>query len=233
MATRHSILFIADEVATGFGRTGAMFACQAEGIEPDFMAMAKGITGGYLPLAATITTEEVFRAFCGEYRSKKTFFHGHTYTANPLACAAALANLEVFEKRDTIGKLQDKIALLKRRLRDFWDLKHVGDIRQVGFMVGVELVRDRDRKRGYPYSAKMGIKVVQEARRRGLVIRPLGDVVVLMPPLSITQGELEELLDITYQSIKTVTEGGAWRGKSKLTRGTLNDSTAPWARASS
>ncbi len=206
LATRYGILFIADEVATGFGRTGALFACQLESIEPDFLAIAKGITGGYLPLAATLTTQRVFDAFRTEYREGKTFFHGHTYTANPLACVAGLANLEVFEKEDTLGKLQGKIAFLRERLQGFRELEHVGDIRQLGFMVGIELVSNRDSKKPYPYEARTGTKVIKEARRRGLVIRPLGDVVVLMPPLSINQEELDKLLEITYHSIKVVTE---------------------------
>lgn len=205
LATKYDILFIADEVATGFGRSGALFACLLEGVEPDFLVLAKGITGGYLPLAATITTQKVFDAFCGEYAEKKTFFHGHTYTANPLACAAALASLGVFEKEDTIEKLQGKIAFLRDRLQGFLGLEHVGDIRQLGFMVGIELVHDRDSKKSYPYGAKTGIRVTQEARKRGLMIRPLGDVIVLMPPLSISQDELDKLLEITYESIKVVT----------------------------
>ncbi|MEE9610378.1 MAG: adenosylmethionine--8-amino-7-oxononanoate transaminase [Desulfatiglandales bacterium] len=207
LAAKYNILFIADEVATGFGRTGELFACQHEWIDPDFMVLAKGITGGYLPLAVTISTQKVFDAFLGEYKGKKTFFHGHTYTANPLACAAALANLEVFQKEDTLGKLQSKIGQLKEGLKIFSDLKHVGDVRQLGFMVGIELVSDPETKAPYPYEAKTGIKVVQEARRHGLVIRPLGDVIILMPPLSISSKEMEKLLEITFHSIKKVTEG--------------------------
>lgn len=206
MAAKHEILFIADEVATGFGRTGALFACDREGIEPDFMTLAKGITGGYLPLAATLTTQKIFDAFFQDYRAQRTFFHGHTYTGNPLAGAAALANLEVFEREDTMEKLQEKIAFLGDRLKSFWELKHVGDIRQLGFMVGVEIVRDRDGKKPYPFGTKTGIKVIREARKRGLVIRPLGDVIVLMPPLSMSLEELDRLLEITYESIKVVTE---------------------------
>lgn len=206
LATKYDILFIADEVATGFGRSGALFACMHEGIEPDFLAVAKGITGGYLPLAATLTTQEVFDAFCSEYKEKKTLFHGHTYTANPIACAAALASLKVFERENTIGELQGKIAFLRNKLKSFGELKHVGDIRQLGFMVGIELVRDPDTKKSYPYGAKMGIKVTKEARKRGLIIRPLGDVIVLMPPLSMNYVEMEKLLEITYYSIKAVTE---------------------------
>ena len=206
LASKYELLFIADEVATGFGRTGALLACELEGIEPDLMALAKGITGGYLPLAATLSTQEVFDAFHGEYREKKTFFHGHTYTANPLACAAALANLKVFEKDKTLEKLQNKITSLSEGLRSFWDLEHVGDIRQLGFMVGIELVKDRDSKESYPFEEKKGIKVGNEARRRGLLIRPLEDTIVLMPPLSISHTELGEMLHIVYESIKVVTE---------------------------
>ncbi|MBI4332788.1 MAG: adenosylmethionine--8-amino-7-oxononanoate transaminase [Chloroflexi bacterium] len=208
LAAQYGLFFIADEVATGFGRTGTMFACQQEGIEPDFMAAAKGITGGYLPLAATLTTKRVFDAFCGEYRDKITFFHGHTYTANPLACAAAIANLEIFEKERTLEKLRDKVFLLNQELQEFRRLRHVGDVRQLGFMVGIELVKDPDTKEEYPYEDKMGIRVIQEARKRGLIIRPLENVIVLMPPLGISGPELEQLLQITFESIRSVTEGG-------------------------
>ncbi|MDD5093840.1 MAG: adenosylmethionine--8-amino-7-oxononanoate transaminase [Dehalococcoidia bacterium] len=206
LAKERDILFIADEVATGFGRTGAMFACLHEGIEPDFMAIAKGITGGYLPLAATLTTQRVFDAFCAEHKDLKTFFHGHTYTANPLACAAALANLEIFRKEKVIENLQPKIAFLQSALRKFRQLDHVGDIRQSGFMMGIELVADRNKKTPYLIESKTAIRVIQEARQRGLIIRPLGDVIVLMPPLSTSLEELNQILGITYDSIKVVTE---------------------------
>ncbi len=205
LAARYNVPFIADEVATGFGRTGRLFACEHEGIDPDFMVLAKGITGGYLPLAATVTTQEVFHAFYGEYKEKKTFYHGHTYTANPLSCAAALANLEIFEEDDVLVNLQEKIDYLERGLKPFLDLEHVGDVRHLGLMAGIELVKDRERKVPYPYEAKTGIRVIQEARRNGLIIRPLGDVIVLMPPLSVSVEELEMLLDITFHSIQKVT----------------------------
>lgn len=208
LAAEHRILFIADEVATGFGRTGSLFACEREQVQPDLLAVAKGISGGYLPLAATLTTEEIFLAFCGEYDQQKTFFHGHSYTANPLACAAALANLEIFRREDTLGHLQGKIACLKDGLTRFWELEHVGDIRQVGFMVGIELVRRKDSREPYPYKDKMGIRVVREARKKGLILRPLENVIVLMPPLSISLPELGELLAITYDAIEEVTEKG-------------------------
>ncbi len=206
LAARYGVLVIADEVASGFGRTGKMFACQHEGISPDIMTIAKGITGGYLPLAATLTTRRIFDAFCGPYESDRTFFHGHTYTANPLACAAALANLEVMDREDTLGRLQEKTACLSSRLQEFKKLDHVGDVRQLGFMVGMELVADKGTREEYPKAAKMGIRVIKDARNQGLIIRPLGNIVVLMPPLGISNSELEQVLDITYQSIKTATE---------------------------
>ena len=205
LCSRYSILLIADEVAVGFGRTGRMFACEHEGVHPDIMAVAKGITGGYLPLAATLTTEEVYQAFLGEYREFKTFFHGHTYTGNQLACAAALTNLEIFEREKTIAKLQPKISHLKDRLKPFAVLPHVGEVRQKGFMVGIELVQDKKTKELYPLEEKIGMKVTSEARKRGVVIRPLGNVIVLMPPLSISYRELNTLTEVVYESILEVT----------------------------
>lgn len=207
ICTRYGVLMIADEVAVGFGRTGTMFACDHEGVRPDLMVLAKGITGGYLPLAATLTTEEVYSTFLGEYHEFKTFFHGHTYTGNPVACAAALANLKVFEKDKTLERLVPKIALLSQKLEAFKDLSAVGDVRQCGFMTGIELVTDKEIKAPFPPQERMGFKVIMEARKRGVIIRPLGDVIVIMPPLSITEEELEELVAVIYQSIKTVTEG--------------------------
>lgn len=206
LCTKYDILLIADEVATGFGRTGTMFACEHEKVLPDIMAMAKGITGGYLPLAATLTTEDIYRGFLGEYRELKTFFHGHTYTGNPLACAAAIANIDLFKKERTLQNLQSKIILLKKELKRFAELEHVGDIRQKGFMVGIELVKNKETKRPYPLEKKIGIRVIQEARKHGLIIRPLGSVVVLMPPLSISTKQLKKLIEIVYRAIKTVTD---------------------------
>jgi adenosylmethionine-8-amino-7-oxononanoate aminotransferase len=206
LCTKYNILMIADEVATGFGRTGTMFACEHEKVLPDIMAVAKGITGGYLPLAATLTTAEIYRGFLGEYRELKTFFHGHTYTGNPLACAAAVANIDLFKKEKTLQKLQPKITLLKKELKRFAELEHVGDIRQKGFMAGIEMVKNKETKEPYPLEEKIGIRVIQEARKHGLIIRPLGSVIVLMPPLSIKMSDLKRMLEIVYTAIKTVTE---------------------------
>jgi adenosylmethionine-8-amino-7-oxononanoate aminotransferase len=207
LCTKYDILMIADEVAVGFGKTGRMFACEHEGVVPDMMALAKGISGGYLPLAATLTTEEIYRGFLGTYEEFKTFFHGHTYTGNPLACAVAIANLEIFEEERILEELEEKIRLLAERLDSFKSLLQVGDIRQMGIMVGIELVADKTSKRPFEPKEKIGHRVILEARRRGLIIRPLGNIIVLMPPLSISTGEIERLCHITFASIRAVTEG--------------------------
>lgn len=206
LCRRYEVLMIADEVATGFGRTGRMFACEHEGVSPDILILAKGITGGYLPLAATLTTEDIYEAFLGEYSEKKTFFHGHTYTGNPLACTVALANLNIFEKEKVLDNLPPKIRFLQDELENFKSLEHVGEVRQKGMMVGIELVADKERKNEYPYEDKIGIKVIQEARKRGLIIRPLGNVIVLLPPLSVSLNELQEIADITRESIEKITQ---------------------------
>lgn len=203
---RNGVLFILDEVATGFGRTGKMFACEHAGVRPDILCLAKGITGGYLPLAATLTTEEIFSAFLGEYKEFKTFFHGHTYTGNPLGCAVALANLEIFERENTIENMQPRIAYLRKRLNgEFLSLSHVSDVRQWGYMVGIELVEDKAGRKNYAPEQRIGYRVILEARKRNVMIRPLGDVVILMPPLSMTDLELTSLLDVVYDSIGAVT----------------------------
>ncbi|MDY6934861.1 MAG: adenosylmethionine--8-amino-7-oxononanoate transaminase [Spirochaetota bacterium] len=206
LCTRYGILMIADEVAVGFGRTGRMFACEHEDVRPDIMTLGKGITGGYLPLAATVTTDEIYDAFLGEFDEFKTFYHGHTYTGNPLACRAALASLDIFTNDDILNKLKVKIDFLKCALKRFNELKHVGDIRQFGFMVGIELVFDKNSKESYHPGDKMGIRVIMEARKRGVIIRPLGDVIILMPPLSIEMDELEELIYVVFDSIRVATE---------------------------
>jgi adenosylmethionine-8-amino-7-oxononanoate aminotransferase len=205
---RNNILLILDEVATGFGRTGKMFACEHAGVTPDILCLAKGITGGYLPLAATVATEEIFSAFLGEYKEFKTFFHGHTYTGNPLGCAAAIANLELFERDDVIAKMQPGIRLLQERLEEhLLALPHVSDVRQWGYMVGIELVHDKVGRKNYPPELRVGHEVILQARKRSVLIRPLGDIIILMPPLTMTGAELSVLLDVVYDSIRAVTEG--------------------------
>jgi len=198
---RHGALLVCDEVATGFGRTGTMFAVEQERVLPDIMTVAKGLTAGYLPLAATLTTERIFESFLGPFESRKTFFHGHTYTGNPLACAAAVANLRLFRERRVVEGLAAKADLLARELAPLASHPRVGEVRQRGLMVGIELVRDRATKEEYPYEARAGHQVTLEARRRGAILRPLGSVVVLMPPLGMAADELCELARITRESI--------------------------------
>jgi adenosylmethionine-8-amino-7-oxononanoate aminotransferase len=205
LCTKYEVLLIADEVATGFGRTGTMFACEREGVTPDLMALSKGLTGGYLPLAATLTTEDIYRAFLGKYEEFKAFFHGHSYTGNPLGCAVALANLEIFRTEHTLAKLKSKISRLSGLLKPLLRLPHVGDIRQQGFMAGIELVRDRDTREAYPLETRIGHRVAEEARKRGLLLRPLGHIIVLMPPLSVDLRTLTRMVSILSRSITAAT----------------------------
>ncbi|MFH0966590.1 MAG: adenosylmethionine--8-amino-7-oxononanoate transaminase [Methanobacteriota archaeon] len=205
LCTTYNILLIADEVATGFGRTGKMFACEHEQVKPDIMAVAKGLTGGYLPLAATLTTEEIFNAFLGNPDEAKTFFHGHSYTGNQLACAVAQANLELFKKEQIIPALHEKVRIIESELKRFRTLSHVGDTRQVGMMVGIELVKNSDSKEPYLPEERMVKKVIREAQSRGMITRPLGDVIVFLPPLSSSPVELQTMLDILFESIKAAT----------------------------
>jgi len=189
------VLLICDEVATGFGRTGTMFACEQERVAPDFLCLGKGLTGGYMPLAATLTTERVYEGFLGAAEEGRTFFHGHTFTGNPLACAAALANLDAFEREGTLVRLQPKIRLLGELLAEVARLPEVAEVRGRGFMAGVDL-GDHDP------ALRLGHRVALEARQRGAIVRPLGDVVALMPPLTIRKLELQRLVEIVAASIQ-------------------------------
>jgi len=208
LTRRWGVLLIADEVAVGMGRTGKMFACQHEEVSPDFLCLAKGLTGGYLPLAATLTTEEVWQAFLGTYAESKTFFHGHTYAGNPLGAAAALATLEVFEEERTLQRLGPKIARLAEHLRRIAQLEHVGDVRQCGFLAGIELVRDRTTKEPYPWAERRGWRVCDHARAEGVLLRPLGNVIVIMPPLAITLEELDRIAGAVERGIVAATRDG-------------------------
>lgn len=206
LTKKYDVLLIADEVATGFGRTGRYFACDTEKVAPDIICLAKGLTGGYLPLAATLTTEKIYKAFLGRYDEYKAFFHGHTYTGNALGCAAAIANLDIFEREAVIKGLAPKVRLLKRLFTGFNALAHVGDVRHAGLVLAIELVRDKATKGPYPAKDRIGHRVCMEARRGGLIIRPLGDTITIIPPLSITGAELEKIAEVVYSSIRKVTE---------------------------
>lgn len=198
---RFNIPLIADEVAVGFGRTGTMFACEQEGVRPDVMCMAKGITGGYLPLAATLTTDEIYSAFLGRPSEGRTFFHGHTYTGNPLGCAAALASLKLFFDNDVLANGVRNAEILTDKLADLADHPHVGEVRQKGTMVGIELVRDRDTMTPFEAEIRLGHQVTLEGRRRGIIIRPLSDVIVLMPAPAMPGELVSDLCDATRESI--------------------------------
>jgi adenosylmethionine---8-amino-7-oxononanoate aminotransferase len=194
LCDRHGVLLICDEVATGFGRTGTMFACEQEGVSPDLLCLAKGLTGGYIPLAATLATERIYDAFLGEHEEFRTFFHGHTYTGNPLACAAALGSLDVFEMERTLVRLQPKIRLLGELLAEVAEMPEVAEVRQCGLMVGVDLGEHDAEKR-------VGHRVTLEARERGVIVRPLAEVIVLMPPLAISKQQLRTLVGVVAESI--------------------------------
>jgi adenosylmethionine-8-amino-7-oxononanoate aminotransferase len=207
------VLLICDEVATGFGRTGTMFACGHEGVLPDIMAVAKG---GYLPLAATLATEEIYRAFLGRYEEFKTFFHGHSYTANPLGCAAALATLSIFEEEDVFPRVTRLSEAMARELAKLSDRRNVGDIRQKGLMAGIEIVADKETRERFPPERKVGQRVIRKARAGGVILRPLGDIIVLMPPLSATEEEIESLVRTAGRAIDAVLDGGRenrWAGQ--------------------
>jgi adenosylmethionine-8-amino-7-oxononanoate aminotransferase len=210
LTKKYNMLLIADEVAVGFGRTGKMFASEWEEVSPDLLCLGKGITGGYMPLAATMATEEIFSAFMGDFKELKTFFHGHTYTGNPLACAAALASLRVFEDEKTLDAVVfgPKAKRYSEGMKMLAQLVHVGSVRYRGLMGGLELVKDKKSKKPYPFEERIGYQVILEARREGVMLRPLGDVIVLMPPLAVSLEELDILFAATEKAIQRVTEIG-------------------------
>ena len=201
LCDRYGLLLITDEVATGFGRTGLMFACEHEGVSPDIMAISKGLCAGYLPLAATLATEEIYRAFLGNYAELKTFFHGHTFTGNPLACAVALKSLDLFEETDLLDSVQQRSRQLAFLLERLADHPQVGNVRQCGLAAGIELVQDKSRKEPYPWELKIGVRVCQEALKLGVFSRPLGNTLVVFPPLAISAEELDFLLTVLEQAI--------------------------------
>jgi adenosylmethionine-8-amino-7-oxononanoate aminotransferase len=206
LTRRYDVLLVADEVAVGFGRTGTMFACQQEEVTPDLLCLAKGLSGGYLPVAATLATDEIWQAFCGTYAESKTFFHGHTYGGNPLGAAVALATLDVFEEEQTLANLQPKIRRLGEHLRRLAQHPHVGDARQCGMIGAVELVRDRATKEPYPWEEKRGQRVCDVARGHGVLLRPLGNVLVILSPLSVTLDELDRIVAAMEAGIVAATE---------------------------
>lgn len=193
LTREYGVLLIADEVAVGFGRTGTMFACEQEDVAPDLLALAKGLTAGYLPLAATLATDEIWRAFLGTYAESRTFFHGHTYSGNPLGAAVALASLDVFAEEQTLERLRPKIDRLAEHLARIGRLPHVGDVRQRGLIAGIELVRGKRSRERFAWEERRGQRVCDHARKEGVLLRPLGNVIVVMPPLAIKLEELDRI----------------------------------------
>jgi adenosylmethionine-8-amino-7-oxononanoate aminotransferase len=201
LCNQYEVLMIADEVAVGFGRTGRMFACEHEAVEPDLMCVAKGISGGYLPLAATFTTQKIFDAFLGQPWEGKTFYHGHTYTGNPLACAAAIASLDLFDRNDLVNQVQQKSHALDGMLESLRPLPHVGDIRKKGLMIGIELVADKLTCQPFDPRRRVGAQVCANVRRHGVILRPLGDTIVIMPPLAMGIEELGRIVDAVLAEV--------------------------------
>jgi adenosylmethionine---8-amino-7-oxononanoate aminotransferase len=206
LTRKYDVLLVADEVAVGTGRTGKMFACEHENVTPDLLCLAKGLTGGYLPLAATLATDAIWRAFLGEYAEGKTFFHGHTYGGNPLGAAAALACLDVFAEEQTLACLGPKITRLAEHLERIGRLPHVGHVRQCGLIAGIELVRNVATKEPYPWAEKRGMRVCDHARSAGVLLRPLGNVIVIMPPLAITLEQLDRIAAAVERGIVAITD---------------------------
>lgn len=201
----YAVHYIADEIAVGFGRTGRMFANEHAGVAPDLMCLSKGITGGYLPLAVTLATDEIYDAFYDDYATMKAFLHSHSYTGNPLACAVAVETLRIFEEERILDALAPKMALLDEYAGRFTELPHVGEFRRCGMVAAVELVQDRERKTPYPWQERRGLEVYKKALEQGALLRPLGNVVYFMPPLTIAENELKQLLDIAYEAVMEVT----------------------------
>lgn len=205
LADRFGTLLIVDEIATGFGRTGTLWACQQEDVQPDLLCAGKGLSGGYLPISATLTSNKIWQAFLGPYEQSRSFFHGHTFGGNPLAAAAALANLELLETTDILECVPSKAALLKQLLEPLRNHPHVGDVRQRGLIAAVEMVADKRNKIGYPWEQRRGVIACRRAMDEGVWLRPLGNVLILMPPLTITEEELQLLVKSIQLGISAAT----------------------------
>ncbi len=205
LAKKFNVHLIIDEVASGFGRTGKMFACEyVNNAEPDLLCFSKGLTAGYLPLAVTLTTEKIYKAFYADYRENKTFYHGHTYTANPLSCSAALASLEVFKKERTLDKIKKIIPLFHAGMEEFRDLPLVGDVRYIGLIGAIELVKDKLTKKSFDFQERIGSEIYKRGLKRNIILRPLGNIIYLFLPLCIKKDELEDILDRTYAVVKSL-----------------------------
>jgi adenosylmethionine-8-amino-7-oxononanoate aminotransferase len=204
LAKKHDVHLILDEVATGFGRTGKMFACEHASIQPDFLCLAKGITSGTLPFAATLTTDKIYNAFYDDYEKFKTFYHGHTYTANPIGCAAALATLEIFEQEKTILKLKSLVPIFHKGMEKFRQLPFVGNVRYIGMVGALELVEDKKAKKPFDVKERIGQRIFQNGLKEHLILRPLGNVIYLFLPLCVTKPQLNDILKRTFKVIASL-----------------------------
>jgi adenosylmethionine---8-amino-7-oxononanoate aminotransferase len=205
---RHGVHLIVDEIATGFGRTGSLFACEQAGIRPDFMLLSKGLTGGFLPLAAVLTTDTVYQAFYGDYATLKAFLHSHSYTGNPLACRAALATLDLFAASDVLDSNRRLAQQMGRAVAALQDHPHVAEIRQTGMILAIEMAPDRSRRSAYPWQERRGLKVYRHALTRGVLLRPLGNVVYFMPPYIINEDEIALMATVAAEGIDLATRDG-------------------------
>ncbi|MGN0613567.1 MAG: adenosylmethionine--8-amino-7-oxononanoate transaminase [Porcipelethomonas sp.] len=205
LCDRYDVLLIADEIATGFGRTGKMFAFDHAGVSPDIMCISKGLTGGYMPMAITITTQKIYDAFYADYSEGKAFMHSHTYSGNPLGCACALAVQKIFREENILEKAQEKAVYLHNRLKEeLGNYKYMGEIRHIGLINAMELVEERDTKKAFDSRKRTGYQIYKKALKNGLILRPLGDVLYFNPPLTITEAELDQAIELCKKSIKDI-----------------------------
>lgn len=204
LAKKYNVHLIVDEVATAFGRTGKMFASEYAGIEPDFMCLSKGLTTGYMPLGATLVSEKIYKAFYGDYAEKKTFYHGHTFTANPVSCSAGLESLNIFERENTLKRVSETSAVFHEGLERFRALEIVGNVRSIGMIGAMELVKDRLKKKPFGFKERIGLKIYKEGLKKNLILRPLGSIIYLFLPLSVKKNEIEDIIDRAYSVIASV-----------------------------
>ena len=205
LCNRHHVHLIADEIAVGFGRTGTLFACEQAEIAPDFLCLGKGLTGGYLPLSAVLTTADVYQAFYDDHATLKAFLHSHSYTGNPLACRAALTTLDIFEEEPVIEHNRGLAEVMHYALSPLADHPHVAEVRQCGMITAVEMVRDKSARESYPWQERRGRRVYRHALERGALLRPLGDVVYFMPPYVITPEEIRFLAEVAADGVDVAT----------------------------
>ena len=201
----HGVHLIADEIAVGFGRTGALFACEQGGIRPDFMCLSKGLTGGYLPLSCVLTSDEIYAAFYDEYVNQRAFLHSHSYTGNALACRAALATLDLFARDDVLGRNRDLARWMGEAAAPLADHPHVAEVRQTGMILAIEMVRDKATREPYPWQERRGLRVYRHALTRGMLLRPLGNVIYFMPPYVINPEEIRLMAAVAAEGIDLAT----------------------------